>query len=172
MYLLYVDQLNLDLEGKGEKKRKNETCPWLLQAGFHPPGGPGPAPALIGPTIGQLEIRVILHTILRRESRRTQIWHEKQKVYNTCNDDIRTSSSIKSFLRMTSRLLTPLRPSFRKSEYIFFPLLTFSRRCILIDWRPFPFSVFSLVRETQSTQAVEIQSLKARVLPWLPSCPD
>ncbi len=139
MYLLYVNQLNLDHEGKSEKKRKNETCPWLLQAGFHPPGGPGLAPALIG----QLEIRVILHTILRRESRRTQIWHEKQKVYNTCNDDIRTSSSIKSFLRMTSRLLTPLRPSFRKSEYIFFSSVNFSsffqRRCILIVWRSFPF---------------------------------
>ncbi len=125
MYLLYVNQLNLDHEGKSEKKRKNETCPWLLQAGFHPPGGPGPAPALIGLTIAQLEIRVILHTILRLESRRTQIWHEKQKVYNLCNDDIHTSSSIKSFLRMTSRLLTPLRPSFRKSEYIFFSFVNF-----------------------------------------------
>ncbi len=43
-------------------------------------------------------------------------------------------------------------------------------RSILIDWRPFRFSVFLLVRETWSTRAAEIQNTETKRPEYCPDC--
>ncbi len=63
----------------------------------------------------------------------------------------------------------------QKYRYVVYMYSSDQRHSILIDWRLFAFSVFSPLEgdlEYTGCGNTEHRGLKARLLAWLPSCPD